>query len=96
MRQIAVCKDTAGGLHCSIVVAGDEEEQVVEVAAGHMESVHGLADTPALRRSILKALRVQEEFLPEDDWEVVHAHAHPHPEQDVEDETVWRRRPVPE
>lgn len=55
MRKIADCREFPSESRCSLTISGSEDE-VVRAAAEHAASVHGHADTPALREQVRAGL----------------------------------------
>lgn len=60
-RKVSDCRDMPNTVGCSLTISGEEEE-VVRAAAEHAISVHGDADTPALRDEIRANLK--DELIP--------------------------------
>ncbi|KIZ17402.1 DUF1059 domain-containing protein [Streptomyces natalensis] len=56
MRKMVDCRDHPSEMHCTLVIAGEEEE-VVRAATEHAVSVHGHTDGPELRAQIRSALK---------------------------------------
>ncbi|KPC65072.1 DUF1059 domain-containing protein [Streptomyces chattanoogensis] len=56
MRKMVDCRDHPSEMHCTLVIAGEEEE-VVRAATEHAVSVHGHADSPELREQIRASLK---------------------------------------
>ncbi|MEE1844474.1 MULTISPECIES: DUF1059 domain-containing protein [unclassified Streptomyces] len=54
-RKIADCRKHPSVSHCSLTIAGEEEE-VVRAATQHAVSVHEHADSPELREQIRSML----------------------------------------
>ena len=62
-RKIADCRRFESDSNCSLTIIGEEDE-VVETAAAHAAAVHGHADTPELRASIVNLLEPEESYIP--------------------------------
>ncbi|MDQ0986612.1 DUF1059 domain-containing protein [Streptomyces sp. V2I9] len=50
-RKIADCRRYPSETHCTLTIAGEEDE-VVRAASEHAASVHGHEDGPALREQV--------------------------------------------
>ncbi|HWH30111.1 MAG TPA: DUF1059 domain-containing protein [Mycobacteriales bacterium] len=55
MRKVADCRETPSVAGCTLTISGEEDE-VVRAAVEHAASVHGHADTPALREQVRATL----------------------------------------
>ncbi len=94
-KKVLICKDTPGGMHCSMVIVGDEADTdlIIEAGLEHAVKAHELEASPELRRVMRTALKAEEELYSREDYEdrfdMVHVHEHP-PETDVDDEAELR------
>jgi predicted small metal-binding protein len=52
-RKFIDCREFPSDTKCSVTIAADSEEELMEVAVQHAVSVHGHQDTPALREQLL-------------------------------------------
>lgn len=62
-RRYVDCATLAADARCSVTIAADHDEELIEAAVEHLVRVHGQADGPALHASVRQ--RVQAE-LPRD------------------------------
>lgn len=62
-RLMADCRRWPSETNCSLVIIGDEDE-VVQAAAEHAQSVHGHQDNPELREQIRQFLEPAESYVP--------------------------------
>jgi predicted small metal-binding protein len=51
-RKFIDCREFPSDTKCSVTIAADSEEELMEVAVQHAVSVHGHQDTPALREQL--------------------------------------------
>jgi len=51
-RKFIDCREFPSDTHCSVAIAADSEEELLETAVQHAVSVHQHADTPELRAAI--------------------------------------------
>ncbi|WP_411139603.1 DUF1059 domain-containing protein [Streptomyces sp. x-80] len=56
MRKVMDCRDYPSESHCSLTLAGEEEE-VMQAAAQHAVAVHGHQDTPEFRTTLRGMLK---------------------------------------
>ncbi|MFH8365590.1 DUF1059 domain-containing protein [Streptomyces sp. NPDC018031] len=56
MRKVLDCRDYPGETHCTLTIAGDEED-VLRAATEHAVSAHGHVDSLELRATLRKMLR---------------------------------------
>lgn len=92
-RKAFICRDTPGGVHCSIVIVGEDTDTLVEKATEHAVESHDLVRSPELRRVLRAALKAEDEMLAQQDSEdrFYMVHSHPHPsEEDVDEEAATR------
>lgn len=55
-RKIADCRDFPSDTHCTLTIAGEEDE-VMAAAAQHAVAVHGHEDSPELRQWLRENLK---------------------------------------
>jgi predicted small metal-binding protein len=51
-RKYIDCREFPSEMNCSITIAADREEELIEAAAQHAVAVHKHADTPDLRKQL--------------------------------------------
>lgn len=51
-RKYIDCREFPSDTHCSVAIAADSEEELLEVAVQHAVSVHKHTDSPELRSAI--------------------------------------------
>lgn len=51
-RQYVDCREFPSDMHCSVAIAADTENELLEVAVQHAVTVHQHQDTPELRQQI--------------------------------------------
>ena len=49
-RQYIDCREFPSTMNCSVALAADNQQELLEAAVQHAVAVHGHADTPELRR----------------------------------------------
>lgn len=54
-RKFIDCRDYPSDIHCTVALAADSEQELLEAAVQHAVSIHGHSDTPELRE-MLKTL----------------------------------------
>jgi hypothetical protein len=62
-RKMADCRRFPSETNCSLTIIGEEEE-VLQAAAEHAQSVHGHEDTSELRDQIRGMLEPEESYKP--------------------------------
>ena len=62
-RKYIDCREFPSDVKCSITIAADREDELIEAAAQHAVAVHRHADTAELRQQLKKAMH--EGSLPE-------------------------------
>jgi predicted small metal-binding protein len=62
-RKMADCRRFPSESNCSLTIIGEENE-VVQAAAEHAQSVHGHEDSSELRDQIREMLEPEESFAP--------------------------------
>ena len=56
-RYYIDCRDYPGDVKCSVAIAADTKEELLEAAVQHGEKVHGYKDTPEFRENITKEFK---------------------------------------
>lgn len=51
-RKYIDCREFPSEKNCSVTIAADSEQELMEVAVQHAVSVHGHQDTPVLREQL--------------------------------------------
>jgi predicted small metal-binding protein len=51
-RRYIDCREFPGDIKCSIALAADTDEELLEAAVQHAVAVHGYSDSPELRQEI--------------------------------------------
>ena len=57
MRKYIDCREFPSESKCTITIAADTEEELIDVAAQHAASKHQHPDTPELRSMLKSAVR---------------------------------------
>lgn len=57
-RQYIDCREFPSETNCSIAIAADRKEELVEAAVQHAVAVHGHKDTPEFRDQIASLIKV--------------------------------------
>jgi predicted small metal-binding protein len=55
-RKYIDCREVPSDTNCSITIAADREDELLEAAAQHAVAVHKHADTPELRQQLKQAM----------------------------------------
>ena len=56
-RQYIDCREFPSDTHCSVALAADDPEELLEAAVQHSVAVHGHQDTPELREQLMKLFK---------------------------------------
>jgi predicted small metal-binding protein len=56
MRKYIDCREFPSEINCTVVIAADSEEELINAAVQHAVAVHGEHDTPEFRSEIKKAI----------------------------------------
>lgn len=56
-RQYIDCREIPSEMHCTVAIAADSEQELVDAAVQHAVAVHGHTDTPELRQMVAGAIR---------------------------------------
>jgi len=51
-RRYIDCREFPGEIKCSIALAADSDDELMEAAVQHAVAVHGFKDSPELRREL--------------------------------------------
>jgi predicted small metal-binding protein len=51
-RKFIDCREFPSEKNCSVTIAADSEQELMEVAVQHAVTVHGHQDTPAFREQL--------------------------------------------
>ena len=56
-RKMIDCRDFPSESKCTVAIAADTEEEILEVAVPHAVNKHGHEDSPELRRQIRSGIK---------------------------------------
>jgi predicted small metal-binding protein len=56
-RKYIDCREFPGEIKCSLALAADSEDELLEAAVQHAVAVHGFQDTPELRKELQSCFR---------------------------------------
>ena len=56
-RKVIDCRLFPSEKNCTVAIAADTTEELLEVAARHAVDVHGHADTPELRAQLRESIK---------------------------------------
>lgn len=56
-RYFIDCRNYPGDIKCSVALAADTKEELLEAVVQHGTLVHGYEDTPEFRETIMKGLK---------------------------------------
>ena len=56
-RKYIDCREFPSDTKCSVTIAADSEQELMDVAVQHAVSVHGHQDTPELRQQLKQTMR---------------------------------------
>lgn len=56
-RKYIDCRDYPSTMNCSVALAADSDEELLEAAVQHAITVHGHSDTPELRMRLRSMFR---------------------------------------
>jgi predicted small metal-binding protein len=56
-RKYIDCREFPGDIKCSVAIAADTEDELLEAAVQHAVSTHGYQDTPELRNDIRSGIK---------------------------------------
>lgn len=57
-RKVIDCREFPSEINCTVAIAADTEEELVDLAVLHAVDVHDEVDTPELRDEIRKGIKV--------------------------------------
>jgi predicted small metal-binding protein len=55
-RQFIDCREVPSDTHCSVAIAADSEQELMDAAVQHAVTVHGHQDTPDFRNMLRQAM----------------------------------------
>jgi predicted small metal-binding protein len=56
-RKYVDCRETPSVMNCTVAIAADSEDELVEAAVNHAVSVHSHEDTPELREMVRQGIK---------------------------------------
>ncbi|AWC23343.1 DUF1059 domain-containing protein [Aminobacter sp. P9b] len=56
MRQYIDCREFPSEMKCTVAIAADTEDELINAAVQHAVAVHGEKDTPGFRAEIKKVI----------------------------------------
>lgn len=56
-RYYIDCRDFPGDVKCTVALAADTKEELLEAVVEHGRTVHGYVDTPEFRNQILQGMK---------------------------------------
>jgi predicted small metal-binding protein len=56
-RKYIDCREFPSEMNCSITIAADREDELIDAATQHAVAVHKHADTPELRQQLKQIMR---------------------------------------
>jgi predicted small metal-binding protein len=59
-RKYVDCREAPSVMNCTVGIAADSEEELVEAAVQHAVAVHSHEDTPELRDEVRKTIKETE------------------------------------
>ena len=57
MRKYIDCRNYPSEMNCTVMIAADSEDELLEAAIQHAVAVHKEKDTPALREEVRKLIK---------------------------------------
>jgi len=57
MRKYIDCRESPGDVKCSVALAADSEDELMEATVQHLKAVHKYPDTNDVREKIKSAMR---------------------------------------
>jgi len=57
-RQYVDCREFPSETNCSIAIAADSKEELIEAAVQHAVAVHGHEDTPEFRQQLASIIKM--------------------------------------
>lgn len=55
-RKYIDCREVPSERNCTVAIAADSEDELIEAAVQHAVAVHGHEDTPELRRALREGM----------------------------------------
>ncbi|HET9023546.1 MAG TPA: DUF1059 domain-containing protein [Burkholderiaceae bacterium] len=55
-RKYIDCREMPSEMNCSVAIAADTDDELIEAAVQHAVAVHGHTDTPEFRKEIAGAM----------------------------------------
>ncbi len=55
-RKYIDCRDFPSEMKCTVAIAADSEQELIDAAVQHAVAVHGHTDTPEFRKEIVGAI----------------------------------------
>lgn len=59
-RKYVDCRESPSVMNCTVAIAADSEDELVEAAVQHAVSVHSHEDTPELREMVRQGIKDME------------------------------------
>ena len=59
-RKYVDCRETPSVMNCTVAIAADTEDELIEAAVQHAVSVHSHEDTPELRSMVRQGIKDME------------------------------------
>ncbi len=59
-RKYIDCRNHPSVINCTVSIAADRDDELLDAAVQHAVSVHGHEDTPDLRKQIRQQIREEE------------------------------------
>lgn len=56
-RQYIDCREIPSEMNCTVAIAADSEQELVEAAVQHAVAVHGHTDSAELRQMVAQAIK---------------------------------------
>jgi predicted small metal-binding protein len=56
-RKVIDCREYPSEMNCTVAIAADREEELLEVAVAHAVKTHRHEDTPELRSELRKVIK---------------------------------------
>jgi len=56
-RKYIDCREFPSEMNCTVTIAADTEEELLDIAVQHAVATHGHEDTPEFRRELKKAFK---------------------------------------
>jgi predicted small metal-binding protein len=59
-RKYVDCRETPSVMNCTVAIAADSEEELIDAAVQHAVAVHSHEDTPELREMVRQGIKDME------------------------------------